>query len=213
MDNGIIAYGQSSIDPKNINRSDYLNTLAVEALRVGLLTDADITRLQNGLMQTLSEVIGYSSENHSTSVMADTAREFSKSILYNVDTYLLTLPDYASAIEEMKTHGMSDMYGRGYLINKKRFENAKVLYARVRYTRLHGGSKDYNKLIDVNMKKYLEMYDPRFNAHSRLYVMLSEYGIRGKYSMDQLPALMKQLIDINSGHAADVTIEADGAGE
>lgn len=213
MDNGVISYNQNAIDPKNIVKSDYLNTLAAEALRTGLLAESDISKLQNGLMQTLSEVIGYKSENHSTSVMIDTAREFSKSILYNVDTYLLTLPDYASAIAEMKNRSMSDMYGHGYLINKKRFENVKVLYARVRYTRLRDGTKEYNKLIDVNMKNYLETYDARFNAHSRLYVMLSEYGIRGKYTMDMLPSLMAQLIDINTGRKADVMIEADGGEE
>ncbi len=206
-ENGLIAH--DSLNPENISYADYANTLAAEALRVGIYTESDVTQLQNGLMNTLADVIGYHSENHSTSVKTDAAREMAQSILYNVDTYLRSLGNNMTAIEELRTKRMSDLYGKGYLINSKWFEQAKVLYARVRYTRLKNGSAEYNKTIDVKLKNYFSSYDARFNAHSKAYITLSEYGIRGAYRINELSAVLAKLIDINTGKKADVTIDGN----
>ena len=83
MNNGLIAH--DSLNPENISLTDYTNTLAMEALRVGLLDETDIARIQTGLMETLSEVIGYYSGSKSTSIQTDKAKVFGQSILFNVD--------------------------------------------------------------------------------------------------------------------------------
>lgn len=204
MNNGLIS--DNSLNPENITKNGYMNSLAAEALRVGLLSDNDIDRLRMGLMETLAEVVGYKTESHSSSVKADTASELAESILYNSDTYLLSLSNHNTAISELKNHKISEMYGKGYLINKKLFESVKILYARARYSRLREGSKDYNRLLDVNLKNYVETYDPRFCSHKRLYVMLPEYEIRGKFSIVELPAVLTKLIDITKGKKADITL-------
>ena len=173
-----------SLNPDNISRIDYTNTLAMEGFRAGLLDEADIARIQNGLMETLAEVIGYSSNNESTSVQTDKAKAFGQSILFNVDAHLLTLGDHHAALEELRNKKISDLYGRGYLINSRRFEQAKVLYARVRYTRPNNASPEYNKTLDIKLKNYFASYDARFAAHTKAYITLSEYGIRGAYRID-----------------------------
>ncbi len=195
-----------SLNPENISRADYTNTLAAEAFRVGLLTEEDIARMQVGLMQTLSEVVGYHSGGHSTSVQTDRAKVFGQSILFNVDTHLLTLDSPMTAVNLLKTGRISDLYAQGYAINKKRFEQAKVLYARVRYTRLRDGSAEYNKTLDVKLKNYFDKYDPRFTAHAKMYITLGEYGIRGAYTIDRLAGVLQNLIDVNTGKKADVVM-------
>jgi len=195
-----------SLNPDNISRIDYTNTLAMEGFRAGLLDEADIARIQNGLMETLAEVIGYSSNNESTSVQTDKAKAFGQSILFNVDAHLLTLGDHHAALEELRNKKISDLYGRGYLINSRRFEQAKVLYARVRYTRPNNASPEYNKTLDIKLKNYFASYDARFAAHTKAYITLSEYGIRGAYRIDQLADVLTRLIEINTGRAADVVI-------
>ncbi len=203
-ENRLIA--QDSLDPANISKTDYTNTLVMEAFRVGLLTEEDVSRIQGGLMQTLSEVIGYHSANHSTSVQTDRAKMFGQSILYNVDTHLLTMDNPQTAVSLLKTGRISDLYGQGYTVNKKRFEQAKVLYARARYTRLRDGSAEYNKTLDIKLKNYFDQYDPRFNAHAKAYITLGEYGIRGAYTIDRLPTVLQKLIDVNTGKKADVVL-------
>ncbi|MGN1346725.1 MAG: DUF6179 domain-containing protein [Eubacteriales bacterium] len=211
--NGLIAY--DSLRPAAISSADYTNTLAAEALHAGLFTEEDIHRLQNGLMETLAEVIGYYSRNQSTSVKTETAKELTLSILYNIDTHLLSLGDHRIAAEELREKRLSDLYGKGYLINSKRFERAKVLYARARYTRLKNASMEYNKTLDVKLKNYFASYDARFNAHAKAYVTLSEYGIRGAFRMDQMEGMLNRLLAVNAGRSADITLDpgTDGAGE
>lgn len=207
MNNGnnqLIAH--DSLNPENISLTDYTNTLTAEAFRAGLLNENDIARIQTGLMETLSEVIGYYSGNKSTSVQTDRAKAFGQSILFNVDAHLLSLGDHHAAVEELRNKKLNELYGRGYLITSRRFEAAKVLYARVRYTRPKNASAEYNKTMDVKLKNYFASYDPRFTAHTKAYIMLSEYGIRGAFRIDQLAGVLTRLIEANTGRKADVTI-------
>ena len=203
--NGLIAH--DSLNPDNISLLDYTNTLAAEAFRIGLFDETDIARLQNGLMETLSEVIGYYSGNKSTSIQTDKAKVFGQSILFNVDAHLLSLGDHHAAIGELRNKKLNELYGRGYLINSRRFEQAKVLYARVRYTRLKDGSAEYNKTLDVKLKNYFADYDPRFTAHSKAYITLGEYGIRGAFRIDQMAEVLTKLIELGTGRKADVVVE------
>lgn len=59
--NDITSY--SGLNPANLDRSDYMNTLAAEALRVGLIKESDIDRIRSDLMTALAEVIGYYTKN------------------------------------------------------------------------------------------------------------------------------------------------------
>lgn len=204
--NHLIAH--DSLNPDNISLLDYTNTLAAEAFRIGLFDEADIARIQAGLMETLAEVIGYYSGSKSTSIQTDKAKVFGQSILFNVDAHLLSLGDHHAAIEELRNKKLNELYGRGYLINSRRFEQAKVLYARVRYTRLKDGSSEYNKTLDVKLKNYFADYDPRFTAHSKAYITLGEYGIRGAFRIDQMAEVLTKLIELGTGRKADVVVES-----
>ena len=203
--NGLIAH--DSLNPENISLLDYTNTLTAEAFRAGLFDESDIARIQAGLMETLSEVIGYYSGNKSTSIGKDRAKVFGQSILFNVDAHLLSLGDHHAALGELRNKKLNELYGRGYLINSRRFEQAKVLYARARYTRLKDGSAEYNKTLDVKLKNYFADYDARFTAHSKAYITLGEYGIRGAFRIDQMAEVLNKLIDLGTGRTADVVVD------
>lgn len=204
--NHLIAH--DSLNPDNISLLDYTNTLAAEAFRIGLFDEADIARIQAGLMETLAEVIGYYSGSKSTSIQTDKAKVFGQSILFNVDAHLLSLGDHHAALGELRNKKLNELYGRGYLINSRRFEQAKVLYARARYTRLKDGSAEYNKTLDVKLKNYFADYDPRFTAHSKAYITLGEYGIRGAFRIDQMAEVLTKLIELGTGRKADVVVES-----
>ena len=80
------------IDPRNLNRSDYANSLAAEALRVGLLTEDDMARIRGDMMNALAEVIGYATAGKSSSVLTSTAEKLAQSLLFNISTCLLAEP-------------------------------------------------------------------------------------------------------------------------
>ena len=197
---------QSAFQPENLRRSDYTNTLAAEAARIGLYTEDDILAIQTGLMNTLAVVIGYASKNESTSVRLDKANDYLACILYNCDTYLLTQSDPITAAEHLKSLPIEEMYNRGFAINRDLFREAKRLFANVRYTRLHDGSKTYNRALDVLLPHYLGAYDPRFNAQEKLFMSIPSLGIRGPFHMDETVSMLTRLLEIQKGRLSDVQV-------
>ncbi len=198
----------SGLNSENIKKDDYTNTLAAEALRVGLITEEQVDGIRNDLMVCLSEVIGYYTKNESSSIAADTARVLSKSMIFNIDTQLLTLKDDRRALEELLDRRMSELYGKGYLINSKLHELAKNLYGRARLTRLKEASEEYNKTLDKYFRYYLKDYSAKFSAHDKIYLSLREYGLSGAYHIGGAVEVLGKLCVINKGKEADIVITA-----
>ncbi len=197
---------QNGFQPENLRKSDYTNTLAAEAARIGLYTEDDILSIQTGLMNTLAVVIGYATKNESTSVRLDKANDYLACILYNCDTYLLTLNDPMTAADYLKSMSIEEMYNRGFAINRDHFREAKRLFANVRYTHLHDGSKTYNRAIDILLPHYLGAYDPRFNAQDKLFMSIPSLGIRGPFHMDETVTMLTRLLEIQKGRKSDVQV-------
>lgn len=206
-ESGIVSY--SGLNSANIDKSDYTNSLVAEAVRAGVMSEGELDRIRTDLMNALSEIVGLYTENRSTSIKADTARELTASMLYNIDTYLLTIGNEKQALEQLQSRKMYELYGKGYLINKRYFETAKHLYGTVRFSRLKNASEAYNKTLDKYFRYYLTHYDARFTAHSKIYLTLIEYDIRGAYHICEAIEVLKRLIEINRGRQADITINAE----
>lgn len=197
---------QNTFLPENLRREDYTNTLMTEAVRIGVFTEADVLAVQKGLMDALAVVIGYASRNESTSVRLDKANGYLGCILYNCDTYLLTLQDPQKAAGELRSIPMEELYNRGFAINRDHFQRAKRLFANVRYTRLHNGSKTYNRAIDVLLPHYLAAYDPRFNAQDQLYMSIPSLHIRGPFHMGAAADMLEGLLTLQKGRQSDVEL-------
>ena len=206
-DNSIVSYGE--LNPENLKRLDYTNTLTAEAVRVGLMTEAGLDSLRVDLMSALAEIVGLYTQNESTSVKADTARELTASMLYNIDTYLLSLKNHKQAITQLRERKAYELYGKGYLINKALFEKAKHLYGAARLSRLKNAGEAYNKTLDQYFHYYLTHYDPRFSAHLKVYLTLTEYKISGAFHINRAVDVLKRIIEINRGPKADITISAE----
>ncbi len=188
--------GVGSLSPENLRREEYTNSLATEALRVGLWTEEDMLSLQTGVMNALAVVIGYATRNESTSVRLDKANEYLGGVLYNCDTYLLSLSDPMKSLELLRTVSIEELYNRGFAINRDLFREAKKLFANVRYTRLLDGSKTYNRAIDILIPHYLAAYDPRFTPQDQLYTSIPSLGIRGPFHMDGVVTMLNRLLEI-----------------
>ena len=207
-------FSVSAYQPLNeakIDKHDYTNSLTEAAMRLGLLTEDEFGRIRADLMTALADVIGYYTENQSTSLKADTAKELSRSLIYNIDTYLRAQNDHAKALALLKDRRMSELYGKGYLINKALLEEARTLYGKVRLTRLRDGGEAYDKTIDKYYRYYLSHYSPKFGAHDKIYLSLPRYGMAGNYNIRQAVAVLRRLLEINTGKPADVVLSADQA--
>ena len=85
-EHGLTARGL--IDPGKLDRDNYAQSLAEEALRTGIMTEADFERIRGDLLTVLAQVIGYKTGGESTNVSTEEARVLSESLLYNIGTAL-----------------------------------------------------------------------------------------------------------------------------
>ncbi len=191
---------------ENIDRKHYTSSLLDEAKRVGLITEEDAASVQTKMMEQLAEVINLYTLGESSSLKIDTAKCLMESMVFNIDTYLLTLGDDKKALSLLIETKYGDLYGRGYLINKKLFEEAKILYAKARLNRLKTDDEEYNKTLDKYFKFYLATYDPRFRAHDKIYLSMRQFGIRGAFRIGGAVRVLRKIIEINDGRQADVIL-------
>lgn len=113
----------SSIDPMKIRYNDYTRTLLAEGLRTGRIKSSDCNKfcasLAHELCGIMKSYIGNASDRNEGISGADAA-EMLRSLLFTVDTYLISLEDHGKAMKKLKSvtpeaiHGMS-LAGRGEL--------------------------------------------------------------------------------------------------
>lgn len=202
--NGLRA--DNALFAENIKRHEYTTTLAAEALRAGIYTEADVDKIRRGLMDTLTVVIGYSSRGESSSVRLDTANGFMQCILYNCNTCLLASGNDYQAAQMLKEIKTEELYNRGYAINRERHAEAKRLFANVRYTRPLDAPKPYNHGVDVLIPRYLDTYDPRLNAQDKLYFSIPAYKIRGPFTIEGTVDMLNKLYERQKGSASAIVL-------
>ncbi len=203
--NGLRA--ENTLFAENIKRRDYTATLAAEALRAGIYTEADVDKIRRGLMDMLAVVIGYSSRGESSSVRLDAANGFMQCILYNCDTCLLSLGNDYEAARLLKDVKIEELYNRGYAVNRERHAEAKRLFANVRYTRPMDAPKAYNHAVDVLIPHYLDAYDARLNAHDKLYFSIPAYKIRGPFTIEGTVDMLKALYERQKGNTDAIVLQ------
>ncbi len=205
-ENHIASY--RALDSANLNREDYANSIAAEAMRVGLMTEPEMERLKMDMMSTLADVIGLYTKNESTSLKSHTAEQLAASMMYNIDTYLLSLGDPMQALKVLTEQKPMELYGRGCLINQKHHDDAKHLFGKARFTRLKDAGEQYDKVLDKYFPYYLKHYNAKFTAHDKIYINLrmGKYKLSGAYHIEAAVKLLKMIVLLNAGTNSDVVI-------
>ncbi len=206
-ENGITSY--RALNPENLDRNNYANSLAAEAQRVELITEPEVERLKMDMMSTLADVIGLYTRNESTSLKSHTAEQLAASMMYNIDTYLLSLGDPMEALKTLIDRKPLELYGKGSLINQKHHDDCKHLFGKARFTRLKNAGEQYDKTLDKYFPYYLKHYNAKFTAHDKIYINLKigKYKLSGAYHIDGAVKLLKMIVLLNAGSNADVVIK------
>lgn len=205
-ENSVASY--RALNPENLDRNNYANTLTAEAQRVGLITEVQVDKLKMELMTCLSEVIGLYTKNESTSLKTHTAEQLAASMMYDIDTYLLSLGDPMEALKVLTERKPMELYGKGSLINQKHHDDCKQLFGKARFTRLKNAGEQYDKTLDKYFPYYLRHYNAKFTAHDKIYInlKLGKYKLSGAYHIDGAVKLLKMIVLLNAGTGADVVI-------
>ncbi len=197
----------SHINENNLDTERYAETLLAEGIRTGLVTEGQADAKKADLLNALTDVIGYYTERESSSLKTERVSSLSDSMMYNIDTYLKSLGDPALALNEFISRKATDLYTKGYEINLNLYKNARVLYGKVRLTRLKKATEQYDLIIDRYFYNYLSNYDARFTADDKIYLFAKDYGCHGAYHINGAVEVLQHLLEINRGSQPDVTTD------
>ena len=139
-------------DRERIDRGNLTLSTAAEALRCGLVTDADYSRFESEIFDELARLITKYTRGESDSVEGGTAAELLGSILYNTDLALSRLSPEAAAVVIFSVR-LQNIYLEGLKINREYVLKALSMLRKLKRTK-----------INVMCEKYIRGYDIYFDA-------------------------------------------------
>ncbi len=145
--------------------TDYTLSLLREAVRIGVIDENEETALKSKIFDGLAFVIDEFTEGKSSSLSNDKANELLSSLLYNIDAYLISLKNPEKALEEVKEKTVKFLYDSGGASLKRVMADCTALMFKNKQNRLPGGSEDYNKALDEDIRAFSKTYSIRFGAH------------------------------------------------
>lgn len=109
-------------DSGNIRYNDYMRTLLAEGMRIGIIRHSDCEKLSSALTDVLREILCEYIKSGAASVdsSSEDAPELLRSLIFTVDTYLISLGDHSAALKKLRSVSTDDM-------RKMRAEGIKAL--------------------------------------------------------------------------------------
>lgn len=145
--------------------SEYTVSLLREALRVGIIDEVKENTLKAKIFDGLAIVIDEYTEGKSTSVSNDKANDLLSSLLYNIDSYLISLKSHEKALSEIEEKTVKYLYDAGGAAIKRVMTDCSALLFQNKKNRLPDGSDIYNRALDEDIKAFTKNYNIRFGAH------------------------------------------------
>ena len=96
---------QKAPDITNIRYNDYTRTLLAEGIRIGALKHSDAEKMSSALLTVLTELLAEYLEREGITDELEfgaAAAELMQSLIFTIDTYLISLSDSALAMRQLK---------------------------------------------------------------------------------------------------------------
>lgn len=164
----------AEFDPARISRSNYLLSLADEALRCGLCTEAQYRTLEASLYECLAARILLYTGGRSTSVESQTASRLLGSLLYTADLALFRLSPI-EAVNRIFTDPLWDICRDGTKCAGEYALKALHMLSSVQKNRIATVCITYNRLINTDLRRLIRSYDVKFDARRTL--VTSDYPL------------------------------------
>lgn len=154
------------INGNNLSGESYFTSILQEAYTCGLLYDSDIENIHLRCLEFLACKSERYNCGRSSSIRVEQAESIMKSILYTIGLYLKSLPDADSAVSELKTAIIPEMYENGRRIIRTKLHTAKHLYILVQENKLNTINYTYNATVnDEGIGSFFKLYSPEYEAH------------------------------------------------
>ncbi len=149
----------------NLDAVSYFQFLVQEGYRLSLIRPEELETLQYQIAELLADRFNRWTGGQSSSVPVETGQLIQQSAFYTVGYYLKSLPDAESALDELKSHRLEDLFQKG----KERIEavrkEAEALFHAVQKEPFATDVLAYNETLAEGLPMFFSSYDADFGAH------------------------------------------------
>ena len=153
------ALDDAALDPKN-----YWPSLIGAALSRGLLSDADMARIQGESAALFVRQAERLTRGESTSLRAERARELTDSIACVLGASLRRCPGADAALETLRREPLDAIFDRGLTIIRRRLGRARAVHERLKETLFVTRNVFYKSTIVDGLDAFFRLYRPEFSA-------------------------------------------------
>ncbi|MFL0248809.1 DUF6179 domain-containing protein [Clostridium neuense] len=165
LENKLLANSERKINVKKLNKNQYIISIFKEAIKIGLMNENEIIRIQVDIMNLLKDLILRYTKGESTSVTVETSESLINSILYAIDFYMLKMDSPEAAVMELKQKSIRQIYENGIELIRACIIDTKKLYGRIKRNKLRIELEPYNTTIE-EISCFFEEYNIVFGAHN-----------------------------------------------
>lgn len=102
--------GNIKLDSGNIRYNDYMRTLLAEGMRIGAIKQSDCEKLSAALTEILREILcEYIKSGTVSAGSSEDAPELLRSLIFIIDTYLISLGDHSAALKKLRSVSTDNM--------------------------------------------------------------------------------------------------------
>ncbi|MEG1103637.1 MAG: DUF6179 domain-containing protein, partial [Oscillospiraceae bacterium] len=152
------------VSKDDLNEEFYFASLTEEAYRKGLLYENDIEKLQMDILALLAYKTERYTSGESSSVRVEIAESIMASNMYTIGIYLKAFPIPDDAISALSGESVMQLYTAGRRKIAAKLRTAKLLYGKVRDSRLKTENHCYNETVSGSLKQFFKTYNPDFKA-------------------------------------------------
>lgn len=154
------------IDKNKLSGEFYFASILQEAYVCGVLDESDIENIQVQCIEFLAYKVERYNSGESSSIRVEAAENIMKSNFYTIGLYLKSFSDPDSAINELKTKVISEMYEKGRKLVNTKIHTANHMYKMAQKNKLATSNYTYNAtLSDDGIGVFFKSYNPDYEAH------------------------------------------------
>lgn len=156
---------EGKINVKKLNKNQYIISLFKEAIKIGLMSENEIIRIQVDIINLLKDLILRYTKGESTSVTVETSESLLNSILYAIDFYMFKMDNPEVAVMELKEKSIRQIYKSGIELLRVCVIDTKKLYRKIKRNKLKVELEPYNATIE-EIACFFQEYNIVFGAHN-----------------------------------------------
>ncbi|MDM8136475.1 DUF6179 domain-containing protein [[Clostridium] symbiosum] len=154
-----------TIKPEQLNSRCYFQSLLEQARFCGLLSDAELSKIQTELLLILAGQTDKWSQGKSSSIPTEKAQELLTSAIFVIGIQLKSYQTPENAVEGLKTEPLKSLFEKGLHLVHRKIAISRHRQKRIAAHLLNTPNVYYRSTIIDGINGFFKLYRSQFNAH------------------------------------------------